>query len=114
MAGRGRNEAVERLASEDGLLFVELEDFSANRFVEAGRIAGCARHQRHEREWLLCVWFISLRRRLLTQPGRLHVADDTDYLSRDFRIVVEHAGELNAFADGIFIREISLRHCTVD
>src|SRR5262245_54380806 len=105
MAGRGRNEAVERLAAEYGLFFVELEDYSANRFVEAGRIAGCARHQRHEREWLLCVRFICLWRRLLTQVIRLHVADDTDDLPINFRIVVEQAGQLNVFADGIFIRE---------
>ena len=42
------------------------------------------------------------------------VANDTDDLPINFRIAVEHAGQLNAFADGIFIREISLRHCTVD
>src|SRR6266508_3806985 len=114
MASRGCNQAVERLAPEDWLLFIELEDFSANRFNEAGRIAGRARHQRHERKRLLRVGFIGLWQRLLAQTIRLHVADDTDDLPINFRIVTEQAGQLNTFADGVLIREISLRHRTVD
>src|SRR6185369_11363595 len=74
------------------------------------RIRFASHDERYKSGGFLREWLISFSRRFLLQAVVFHVADDADYLPPDF---LAHC-YMYAFANGVFVREIAVRHRFID